>query len=290
MKLTPEDFLNGQIILVNKPRTWTSFDVVNKMRSDLKYIHQIPNIKIGHAGTLDPLASGLLIICIGRATKKIENFQGLEKEYTGTMMLGSTTPSYDMETDINERYSITHLTHDNIQEATKKFIGAIWQYPPAFSAKRIDGKRAYLIARQGGQAEMKPILVTVIKFEIVDILLPMVEFKVTCGKGTYIRSLVHDFGKELNCGAVLTSLSRTGIGKHKLKQASEIKDWLKTIRPQALKKRMPSKTAAKKMKERAVIREKSGAGKKNVKVKSKKSAVKKKITSGKSKRANKKQE
>jgi len=286
-KITQDDFYSGQTILINKPKTWTSFDVVNKMRSDVRHAYQIPFVKVGHAGTLDPLATGLLIICIGRATKKIDQFQGMEKEYTGTMMLGATTPSYDFETQVNERYPITHITPELIKEAAKKFVGAVWQYPPNFSAKQIGGERAYNIARSGGQADVKPVLVNISKFEIVNILLPMVEFKVVCGKGMYVRSLVHDFGRQLGCGAVLASLCRTRIGNYKLKDAKEIKDWMEAVQPIAPKKRIPVKTAIKKMKERAKERKKIAAGKpeksKPVKVASKKkSALKKK--SGKKKK------
>ena len=256
MKITQDDFYNGQTLLVNKPKTWTSFDVVNKMRSDVRHAYQIPFVKIGHAGTLDPLATGLLIICIGKATKKVEQFQGMEKEYTGTMMLGATTPSYDFETQIDERYPIAHITPQLINEAAKKFVGAVWQYPPDFSAKKIQGDRAYNIARSGGHPDIKPVLVNIKQFEIVSVLLPMIEFKVVCGKGTYIRSLAHDLGRQLGCGAVLASLCRTRIGKYKLKNASEIKDWLEAVQPVAPKKRIPLKTAMKKMKARAKERKK----------------------------------
>ena len=274
MKITQDDFYNGQTILVNKPKTWTSFDVVNKMRTDVRHEYQIPFVKIGHAGTLDPLASGLLIICIGKNTKKIDQFQGLEKEYTGTMMLGATTPSYDFETQIDERYPITHITPQLLNETVKKFIGAVWQYPPNFSAKKIQGDRAYNIARSGGQPDIKPVLVNIMKFEIVSVLLPMVEFKATVAKGTYIRSLVHDFGKQLGCGAVLASLCRTRIGKYKLKDASEIKDWLEAVEPVAPKKRIPVKTAMKKMKERAKERKKEAKDKVKAEVKAKKATLK----------------
>ncbi len=250
-KITPDDFLNGQVILVNKPKSWTSFDVVNKMRIDVRHAHQIPFVKIGHAGTLDPLATGLLIVCIGRKTKTIEQYQGMEKEYTGTIMLGATTPSYDMETQVNERYSIAHITPELIKEAAKKFVGAIWQYPPDFSAKRVQGDRAYNIARSGGQPDIKPVLVHISKFEIVDVLLPMVEFKVVCAKGTYIRSLAHDLGRQLGCGGLLASLCRTRIGKYKLKDAKEIKDWMESAQPTIAKKRIPVKTAMKMAKQRA---------------------------------------
>lgn len=256
MKITQDDILNGQVILVNKPKTWTSFDVVNKMRIDIRHEFKIPFAKIGHAGTLDPLASGLLIICIGRQTKNIEQYQGLEKEYTGTIMLGATTPSYDMETPVNERYSIAHITPELIREAAKKFVGTIWQYPPDFSAKRVQGDRAYNIARSGGQPDIKPVLVNISKFEIVDVLLPMVEFKVVCAKGTYIRSLAHDLGRQLGCGGLLASLCRTRIGPYKLKDAKEIKNWMESLKPSIPKKRIPVKTAMKMAKERAKERKK----------------------------------
>jgi tRNA pseudouridine55 synthase len=230
-QITQEDFLNGQVILINKPKTWTSFDVVNKMHSDVRHNYQIPFVKIGHAGTLDPLATGLLIVCIGKSTKKIPSFHELEKEYTGTMMLGAVTPSYDLETPITERYPITHITEQLINEAAKKFIGNIWQYPPPFSAKKIMGERAYNIARRGGQVNVKPVLVNISRFEIISMLLPTIEFRVVCGKGTYIRSLVHDFGRQLGCGAVLTSLNRTRIGNYELKDANELRNWLKAVKP-----------------------------------------------------------
>lgn len=287
-KITQDDLFNGQVVLVNKPRTWTSFDAVNKMRSDMRHGFQIPWIKIGHAGTLDPLATGLLIVCIGRKTKTIESFQGMEKEYTGTIMLGATTPSYDLETPVNERYSIADITPEKIKEAAKKFVGAVWQYPPDFSAKKIQGDRAYDIARSGGTPDIKPSLVHISKFEIVDVLLPMVEFKVVCGKGTYIRSLAHDLGRQLGCGGLLASLCRTRIGKFKLKDAVELKDWMSSLRPVEPKKRIPARTARKKMKERAKERKKmaAAAGKPAPKKKSpakKKASAKKKIKSGRKK-------
>ena len=292
-KLTPDDFFNGQVVLVNKPKGWTSFDAVNKMRIDLRHEYRIPYIKIGHAGTLDPLATGLLIICIGRQTKNIEQYQGLEKEYTGTIMLGATTPSYDMETQVNERYSIAHITPELITEAAKKFVGAIWQYPPDFSAKRVQGDRAYNIARSGGQPDIKPVLVNISKFEIVSVLLPMIEFKVVCAKGTYIRSLAHDMGRQLGCGGLLASLNRTRIGQYKLKDAKEIKNWLEAVEPSVPKKRIPAKTAAKKAEARKKERAKLSAPVKSVpskvKSKTKKTIAKKKSSPKKTKPAVKKQ-
>jgi tRNA pseudouridine55 synthase len=249
-EITPDDLLGGQVILVNKPPNWTSFDVVNKMRIDIRHEFKIPFAKIGHAGTLDPLASGLLIICIGRQTKNIEQYQGLEKEYTGTIMLGATTPSYDLETPVKERYSIAHITTELIKETAQKFVGAILQYPPDFSAKRVQGNRAYNIARSGGRPDIKPALVTISQFEIVNVLLPMVEFKVICAKGTYIRSLAHDFGKELGCGGLLASLCRTRIGKYKLKDSKEIKNWKESLLPSIPHELIPVKTTVKKTRER----------------------------------------
>jgi tRNA pseudouridine55 synthase len=183
----------------------------------------------------------------------------LEKEYTGTMMLGATTPSFDMETQINERYSIAHITPELINETAKKFVGSIWQYPPNFSAKWVQGDRAYNIARSGGQPDIKPVLVNITKFEIVSVLLPMIEFKVVCAKGTYIRSLANDFGKQLGCGALLASLNRTRIGNYKLKDAKEIKDWMEAVQPSVPKKRIPPKTAAKKAAARQIERKQLSA-------------------------------
>lgn len=268
-KITQEDLLNGQILLVNKPRTWTSFDVVNKMRSDVRHTFQIPFIKIGHAGTLDPLASGLLIICLGRATKKIDSFQGLDKEYTGTIMLGAITPSYDLETPVSEKYSISHITPALIKQAAKKFKGAIWQYPPDFSAKKVGGARAYDLAREGKQPDVKPNLVHIKKFEIVNVLLPMVEFRVICGKGMYVRSLAHDLGRELGCGGVLASLKRTRVGTHELSDALEVRDWMNGLSPKEPKKRIPVRTAKKKAKDREKERKKESKNKVKTEVKAK---------------------
>lgn len=265
MKTTAETLQNGQIIFINKPRNWTSFDVVNKIRSDIRHQFQIPFIKIGHAGSLDPLATGLLILCCGKATKKIDKFQGLIKEYAGTFMLGATTPSYDMETQINERYSITNITPEMIRQTAKKFVGNIWQIPPTFSAKQIQGRRAYDIARSGGIAEVKPIPVNIKEFEITSIHLPLVEFRVVCEKGTYIRSLANDFGSALGCGAFLSTLCRTRIGKYRLKNSCEPKDWLECTEPAfpnaKPKKRISPKLAAKKAKERKKFRKKIDSGK-----------------------------
>ncbi|MCD4747579.1 MAG: tRNA pseudouridine(55) synthase TruB [Bacteroidales bacterium] len=216
------DFKNGEVFLINKPYKFTSFKVVKIIRFNIKQYAGIKKIKIGHAGTLDPLATGLLILCTGKFTKRIEEFQGLEKEYTGTFTLGSTTPSYDLETEINQTYDISNINAELLYSATKQFTGTFEQTPPIFSAIKIKGKRAYEYARDDEYIKIKPKKVTIHKFELTKIDLPEVEFKVVCSKGTYIRSLAYDFGKTLNCGAHLSSLCRTRIGKYKLSEAYEI--------------------------------------------------------------------
>lgn len=219
-------FETGEIFLVNKPYRWTSFDVVRKIRAASK----IKKLKVGHAGTLDPLASGLLIICTGKLTKQIDTFQAEEKEYTGKMILGATTPSYDMEQEVDERYDIGGLTEELIRENTKKFLGNIEQYPPAHSAVRVGGERLYEKARRGEEIELKARPVEIKEFEITAINLPEVSFRVVCSKGTYIRSLVHDFGKALQNGAYLSELVRTRSGSFTLKNAWELSDLIAKIR------------------------------------------------------------
>src|SRR5690606_16508246 len=212
-KLTKEQFQEGQILLIDKPLTWSSFQAVNKIKYALiKNLNLPKKFKIGHAGTLDPLASGLLIICTGKFTKKISELQGQIKEYTGTITLGATTPSYDLETEINETFPTDHITDELILETTKQFIGIIDQFPPIFSAIKKDGKRLYEHARAGEEVEIQSRKVEIMEFEITRINLPEVDFRVVCSKGTYIRSLAFDFGKALNSGGHLTSLRRTKIG------------------------------------------------------------------------------
>jgi len=208
--------VQDQMILIDKPIGWTSFDVVNKLRNKLKIK------KIGHAGTLDPLATGLLILCTGKMTKRIDEFQAQEKEYTGKFIIGQSTPSHDLETEVTEPNDITAITEEQIQTATKKFIGVIQQIPPLHSAIKVDGKRAYKLARKGSDLELKPREVTVSEFEITKIQKPEVHFRIVCSKGTYIRSLARDFGNELGVGAYLTGLCRTRIGKFKLTDALTI--------------------------------------------------------------------
>jgi tRNA pseudouridine55 synthase len=210
---TTPDTETGRVLLINKPYEWTSFDAVNKLRYKLKIK------KIGHAGTLDPLATGLLIICTGKMTKRIEEFMGLEKEYTGTFILGQTTPSHDLETEVSDALDISALTPSMIHEATKPFTGKISQLPPMHSAIRIGGKRAYQFARQGKEIELQPREVEVSVFEITRIHLPSIDFRIVCSKGTYIRSLARDYGAALGTGAYLAKLCRTRIGTYLLGDA-----------------------------------------------------------------------
>jgi tRNA pseudouridine55 synthase len=217
---TKEDFLNGQILLIDKPLEWSSFQAVNALKWAIRKKFGLKKIKIGHAGTLDPLATGLLIICTGKFTKRIPELQGQVKEYTGTFTLGATTPSYDMETVVNETFTTDHLSDKLIHEATKSFLGEIEQVPPIFSALKKDGKRLYELAREGKQVEIKSRKIEILEFEITRIALPEVDFRVVCSKGTYIRSLAHDFGKAVGSGAYLSKLRRTKIGDFNVDNAT----------------------------------------------------------------------
>lgn len=221
MSETTHKIDEAKVILVNKPYQWTSFDVVKKLRYALKFK------KIGHAGTLDPLATGLLILCTGKMTKQIESFQSQEKEYTGSFIIGKTTPSFDLETEISLGQDIAHLTEQDIRNATSKFSGWIDQTPPIFSAVKVNGKRAYKSARKGEAIEIKSRKVEIKEFEITRIELPTVDFKIICSKGTYIRSIANDFGKELGVGAYLSALCRTRIGEFKLENASTLEELIK---------------------------------------------------------------
>jgi tRNA pseudouridine55 synthase len=226
--LRSEDFLDGQLILIDKEAGWTSFDVVNKLRYAIRHKYGIRKIKVGHAGTLDPLATGLLIICTGRYTRRINEFMGLEKEYTGIIRLGASTPSYDLETEPDQQFPTRHITDDLIAEKLKDFTGDILQKPPAYSAIMKEGKRAYELARKGEKPEMKARPVSIRRFEISrqgDDL----HFKVLCSKGTYIRSLAHDFGQALNSGAHLAQLRRTAIGMFRVTEAQKINDYLQRL-------------------------------------------------------------
>ncbi len=218
------NFPEGEILLIDKPAGWTSFDVVNKIRYMIKRHLGIRKIKVGHAGTLDPLATGLLIVCTGKATKQISGFTGLDKEYTGAFYLGASTPSYDRETAIDQTYETDHISAKLIQDTAKKFLGTIEQIPPAFSAVKIDGVRAYKKARKQENVKLSPRQVDIYEFEITQTGVPETSFRVLCSKGTYIRSLAYDFGKSLNSGAYLYSLCRTSIGNFSLKDAINLQD------------------------------------------------------------------
>ena len=212
---TAEDFLEGQILLIDKPLSWSSFQAVNKLKYILKRQYNLPKkFKIGHAGTLDPLATGLLIVCTGKFTKKITEIQGQAKEYTGTITVGATTPSYDLETEVNASFPTGHITTALIQETVKQFLGEIDQKPPVFSAIKKDGIRLYEHARAGEEVEIQTRKTSIYEFEITRIALPEIDFRVTCSKGTYIRSLAFDFGKALNSGGYLSVLRRTKIGDY----------------------------------------------------------------------------
>lgn len=214
MEPTAKD--EGRVLLINKPYEWTSFDVVNKLRYRLKMK------KIGHAGTLDPLATGLLIVCTGKMTKQIEGFMGLEKEYTGKFVIGQTTPSFDLETEVSEAKQINHITEAQLIEAAKNLTGRISQLPPIHSAIKIGGKRAYKFARQGQEVQLQPRPVEILVFEITAFTLPEVSFRIVCSKGTYIRSIARDFGDALGVGAYLSHLCRTRIGPYLLSDAISI--------------------------------------------------------------------
>jgi tRNA pseudouridine55 synthase len=223
MSISSEDYLNGQILLIDKPLHWTSFQAVNKLKYALINKIGLPKkFKIGHAGTLDPLASGLLLVCTGKFTKRITELQGQAKEYTGTFYIGATTPSYDLETEIDENFSISHIDDALIHETVKQFLGEIDQKPPIFSAIKKDGIRLYEHARAGEIVEIASRKTTIHEFEITRIALPEIDFRVVCSKGTYIRSLAFDFGKALNSGSHLTALRRTKIGDYNVVNAVDI--------------------------------------------------------------------
>jgi tRNA pseudouridine55 synthase len=217
--MTESDFLDGQLLLIDKPMGWSSFQAVNKVKWVIRTKFKLKKIKVGHAGTLDPLATGLLLICTGKFTKKLNELQGQVKEYTGTFYLGATTPSYDKETEIDQEFPTGHITEPLIRQTTQKFIGEIQQFPPIFSALKKDGKRLYEYARDGETVDIKLRTVHISEFEITRIALPEIDFKVGCSKGTYIRSLAHDFGKALGSGAYLSSLRRTKIGDYSVYKA-----------------------------------------------------------------------
>ena len=226
---TLEDYKEGQVLLIDKPLDWTSFQVVNKLRWHIRQKFDIKKIKVGHAGTLDPLATGLLVICTGKFTKKINEYQGQKKEYTGEFTLGATTPSYDLESEVDQVFPTDHLSEELILETTKQFIGEIDQVPPIFSALKKDGKRLYELAREGKTTEIPSRKVSIEEFEITNINLPKVNFRVVCSKGTYIRSLAFDFGKALNSGAHLSELRRTKIGNFSVEDGTTIDKFIASL-------------------------------------------------------------
>ena len=229
-KISSDFFTEGQILLIDKPLEWSSFQAVNALKWAIRKTFDLnKKFKIGHAGTLDPLATGLLLICTGKFTKKIPDLQGQVKEYTGTITVGGTTPSFDLETKVDQLYPIDHITESMITAAATHFIGKIKQFPPVYSALKKDGKRLYEYARKGEDVQIQPRTIEIFKFEITKIRMPEIEFKVLCSKGTYIRSLAHDFGQALHSGAHLSSLRRTKIGDFNVDNAQspdEFKDWL----------------------------------------------------------------
>lgn len=227
--MTGDDYQAGQVLLIDKPLNWTSFQAVNKLRWEIRQTFNIKKIKVGHAGTLDPLATGLLVICTGKMTKQIDTFQGQIKEYTGTIVLGSTTPSYDLETEVDNTFETEHITEELIHQTTKQFTGEIDQFPPIFSALKKEGKRLYEYARAGETVEIPSRKITIETFEITNIDGLNVDFRVVCSKGTYIRSLANDFGKALNSGGHLSVLRRTKIGDFDVKEGLSIEDFIKNL-------------------------------------------------------------
>jgi len=223
------DFQTGRILLIDKEYNWTSFDAVNKIRILLKNRLGIKKIKVGHAGTLDPLATGLIIVCTGKMTKQITDFQDLEKEYVAMLKIGDTTPSFDMESEVDKTFPTEHITKEGVLEVLKSFIGEIDQIPPLFSAKYINGTRAYEYARRGSDVELKAQKVNIYSLELIDFNLPYVKIKVKCSKGTYIRSLARDIGSALGSGAYLSELRRTGIGSYNVKNAISLNDFEKSL-------------------------------------------------------------
>ena len=224
-----KEFAAGTTILVDKPLEWTSFDVVNKLRWHLRKRLGVKKLKVGHAGTLDPLATGLLVICIGKHTKLIEGLMGGEKTYTGTFLVGKTTPSYDLESEYDQEFETNQITPELIEEIRLSFIGEQDQIPPIFSAKKINGKRAYESARAGEEVVMKPNKIEISKFTVDDSDFPRVKFELSCSKGTYIRSVASDFGKKLNSGATLIELRRTASGSASIENSKSVEDWIEFI-------------------------------------------------------------
>jgi len=222
------DFQKGEVMVFDKPLNWTSFDLVHKVRYVICKNLKIKKLKVGHAGTLDPKATGVLILCTGKATSLIQTLQSDEKEYIATMKIGATTPTYDMESSENKQFDTAHITENLLKEVLKQFKGTIEQIPPEFSAIKIDGKRAYEYARKGIAIEIKSKTIEINDIEVLSFFLPQVKLRIVCGKGTYIRALARDIGEALSCGAYLTDLQRTRVGVYDLSQAIMLDDFLKT--------------------------------------------------------------
>lgn len=216
------DFVEGEVLFVHKPLEWTSFNLVSKLRWKLQKSLKLKKLKVGHAGTLDPLATGVMIICTGKATKRIETFQYQTKEYIATLKLGTTTPSFDLELPVDHTYPVEHITPEMIEQVIPKFLGEIWQVPPVYSAVKVDGKRAYDYARQGQEVELQSKLLVIDEIEVLDFQLPVLKLRVVCSKGTYIRALARDIGVALGSGAHLIGLERTRIGEVKLEDCWQI--------------------------------------------------------------------
>ncbi len=227
--ISPQDFIEGQVLLFDKPLEWSSFDVVKKIRNQLRRKIKKKKIKVGHAGTLDPLATGLIILCTGRKTKTINEIQQLSKEYIADIHLGATTPSFDLETEIDQQFDFKHITKAQVIETLQNFKGKQQQVPPVFSAKRINGTRAYTHAREGKKIEMKPADIKIYGIELLNFELPEIKIKIHCSKGTYIRSLARDLGRALNSGAYLSGLRRTKIGDFCVEDAMLIPDFKKIL-------------------------------------------------------------
>lgn len=228
------NFKEGEIIYIDKPYKWTSFGVVNKVRYFVCRKQGVKKIKVGHAGTLDPLATGVMILCTGKATKKIEDFQYQTKEYIATLMLGATTPSFDLEKEIDATYPTEHITRELVEETLKQFVGEIQQVPPTFSACKVNGKRAYELARKGDDVELKAKTLVIDDIELLECELPVIKIRVVCSKGTYIRALARDIGQALNSGAHLTALQRTRVGDVTLDKCMQLDDFEAWIEQQEI--------------------------------------------------------
>ena len=223
------NFIEGEVLYVKKPLHWTSFNLVSKLRWKLQRTLKVKKLKVGHAGTLDPLATGVMIICTGKATKLIESFQYQTKEYVATLELGATTPSFDLELPVDAVFEVQHINRELVDKVISGFVGEIWQTPPVYSAVKVDGKRAYDYAREGQDVELKPKLLVIDEIEVLDFSLPVLKIRVVCSKGTYIRALARDIGLALGSGAHLTALERTRIGEVKLDDCKDVEDMLRLI-------------------------------------------------------------